>query len=68
MAYLSVPIPGKWILDILGKNIFRQVLEILEPGIPTFLDPRRAGGGGRAAGPFGSVAVGRLVGIFLYFR
>ena len=23
MAYLSVPSPGKWILDIFGKNIFR---------------------------------------------
>ena len=24
MAYLSVPSPGKWILDTFGKNIFRS--------------------------------------------
>ena len=27
MAYLSVPSPGKWILDIFGKNIFRQFFD-----------------------------------------
>ena len=32
MAYLSVPSPGKLILDIFGKNIFRQFLR-------PFLDP-----------------------------
>ena len=45
MAYLSVPSPGKWIFDIFGKNMFWQFLGILEPGIPTCLDPRRAGVG-----------------------
>ena len=27
MAYLSVPSPGKLILDIFGKNIFRQFFD-----------------------------------------
>ena len=27
MAYLSVPSPGKWILDLFGKNIFRQFFD-----------------------------------------
>ena len=27
MAYLSVPSPGKWILDIFGKNMFRPFLD-----------------------------------------
>ena len=57
MANPSVPSPGKWISDIFGKHIFRLFLGILEPGIPTFLDPRRAGGGGRAAGG-GALRVG----------
>ena len=34
MAYLSVPSPGKWILDIFGKHIFRHFfVEILDPNI-----------------------------------
>ena len=32
MAYLSVPSPGKWILDIFGNNIFRHFFG-------PFLDP-----------------------------
>ena len=32
MAYLSVPSPGKWILDIFGKNIFDHFLDhVLDP-------------------------------------
>ena len=27
MAYLSVPSPGKWILDIFGKNIVRRFFD-----------------------------------------
>ena len=33
MAYLSVPSPGKWILDIFGKHIFRHFFEILDTNI-----------------------------------
>ena len=32
MAYLSVPSPGKWILDIFGENMFRHFFG-------PFLDP-----------------------------
>ena len=32
MVYLSVPSPGKWILDILGNNMFDNFLD-------HFLDP-----------------------------
>ena len=32
MPYLSVPSPGKWILDIFGENIFDHFLD-------QFLDP-----------------------------
>ena len=36
MAYLSVPSPGKWILDIFGKNMFR-------PFFDNFSKPRSRG-------------------------
>ena len=67
MAYLSVPSPGKWISDIFEKHIvltFFRNFGIRNSDI--FFEPP-TGGGGRAAGPFGSVAVGRLVGIFRPF-
>ena len=43
MAYISVPSPGKWILDIFGKHIFRHFVQ------PFFLPPAR----GRGRGPSG---------------
>ena len=39
IAYLSVPSPGKWILDIFGTHIFRSFFRV-------FFCPRRGAGGG----------------------
>ena len=53
MANLSVPSPGKWILEIFGKHILFDIfLGIWESIIPTFFDifcnPGGQGAGGGA--------------------
>ena len=44
MANLSVLSPGKWILDILGKHMFRPFLGVLESENPTFFQVNFVGG------------------------
>ena len=44
MANLSVPSPGKWILDIFGKHIVRSFFGILESKNPTFFQVNFVGG------------------------